>query len=74
MTVYPRTPMAVIAGDNNVPKAYTVATRSEFMRTDVGKRRLARTWRLRLELYAATQAELYSIEYVVRPATRRWIK
>lgn len=68
------TPMAVIAGDNNVPKAYTVATRSEFMRTDVGKRRLARTWRLRLELYAATQAELDSIEYVVRPATRRWIK
>lgn len=68
------TPMAVIAGDDGVKRAYTVVKRAEYMRADVGKGRVAKRWKLRLEVYSATQAELDSVELVVHKSSRRWIK
>lgn len=68
------TPLAVIAGDDGVKRAYTIIKRAEFMRADVGKARLAKRWSLRLEVYEATQAELDAVEMVVHKTTRRWVK
>ena len=67
-------PLAVIARDDGLPRVYTVKQRAHFMRTDPGKGAPAKRWKLRLEVHNATQAELDSVEFVVKPTTRRWIK
>jgi len=64
-------PLAVLKADDGREVAYQVVSRVPTMRVATGKGVAGRTWRLRLKIYEATQAELDSVELSVATSNRR---
>ncbi len=66
--------LAVLRDDSGNDRTYRVAQRAEFMRSNPAQAVTSKVWRLRLEVYGATQAELDSVEFMVSPTSRRWTR
>lgn len=66
--------LAVLRDDSGTDRTYKVAQRAQFMRSNPAQAVTSKVWRLRLEVYGATQAELDSVEFMVSPTSRRWTR
>lgn len=64
-------PLAVLKADDGREVTYQVTARVPTMRVATGKGVVGRSWRLRLKIYEATQAELDSVELSVATSNRR---
>lgn len=63
--------LAVLRADDGEDYTYRVASRDATLRALTGKGAIGRKWRLRLEVYEATQAELDTVELSVNRMNRR---
>ncbi|WP_431484208.1 hypothetical protein [Pseudomonas solani] len=63
--------LAVLQGDDGAEYSYKVVSREPTMRAITAKGVTGRAWRLKLKVYAATKAELATVETSVAASSRR---
>lgn len=61
-----------VTADDGDERVYRVRQRGPIMRADTAQRIAGHTWRLRLELFEATDAKLSSVQLVAPDTGRRW--
>lgn len=63
--------LAVLRADDGAEHTYKVVSREPTLRATTAKGVTGRSWRLKLKIYAASQAELATVETSVAASSRR---